>query len=76
LLGFLVSLVANAAGSADNFGMRYESQLRSAGVLLLAALVFLVSRFAFDLIGGGPVAALGAVTVAVVAAACFLWALR
>jgi hypothetical protein len=56
--------------------MRYESQLRSAGVLVLAALVFLVARFAFDLMGGGPVAAFGAVVVAVVAGVCFVWALR
>jgi hypothetical protein len=56
--------------------VRYESQLRGVGALVLAALVFLIARFAFDVLAGGSLAALGAVAVAVVAGVCFVWALR
>jgi hypothetical protein len=56
--------------------MRYESQLRGVGALVLALLVFLIARVAFDVLAGGSLAALAAVAVAVVAGICFVWTLR
>ena len=56
--------------------MRYETQLRGVAVLVLVALVFLITHVAFDLLVGGPMAALGAAAVAVVAGVCFVWVLR
>ena len=68
--------VASWAIPSDNVGMRYENQMRGVVALVLAALVFLIAHLAFDLLAGGPLAALGALAVAVVAAVCFVWALR